>query len=312
MSKIHEDLIDLGREQLIHKAVSRRDRQLIEIAAETMGDDGQGEVFSHPALCLTFLPHRQRPADEIWERTSGPWTLTVQPLQRGGGRLGVPHGPKARLILLFLQTEAVLSGSRIIELGRSMRSWLTHMGVAIGGKNYQEVRRQAQKIEQAHFTVTYAGERGMATWQDTIIRGSFLPDAEREEIHTIELSESFFQAAIKKPVPLADAAIRALGQRCMALDIYLWLAYRLHFLDAPLDVSWIALHAQFAGEIQSMRHFRQPFRHELEAALAAYPDAKVETTERGVRLYPSRSPVRRASPRVSLICRKVSNPDLII
>jgi hypothetical protein len=181
------------------------------------------------------------------------------------------------------------------------------MGVAIGGKNYQEVRRQAQKIEQAHFTVTYAGERGTATWQDTIIRGSFLPNAEGDEIHTVELSESFFRASIEKPVPLAEAAIRALGQRCMALDIYLWLAYRLHFLEAPLDISWVALHAQFGGEIRSMRHFRQPFRRELEAALAAYPDAKVETTARGVRLYPSRAPVGQALPRVSLVCRKVSN-----
>jgi hypothetical protein len=294
MGELHDKLVDLGRERLLRGVQDRRDKRLVEIAAEAMGDDRQCEVFSHPGLCLTFLPHRQRPADEVWERTSGPWTLTVQPLHRHGGRLGVPYGPKARLIVLFLQTEAILTNSRVIELGRSMRSWLTLMGVSVGGKTYREVRAQAQRIEQAHLTVAYKGERATAVWQDSLVRGSLCPHGEDDGVHTVELSESFFRAVTQRPVPLAESAIRSLGERCMALDTYLWLAYRLHHLDAPLDVSWPALHAQFGGEITLLKHFKPIFRRELGAALAAYPDARADATERGVRLYPSPPPIKRA------------------
>jgi hypothetical protein len=199
MGELHDKLVDLGRERLLRGVQDRRDKRLVEIAAEAMGDDRQCEVFSHPGLCLTFLPHRQRPADEVWERTSGPWTLTVQPLHRHGGRLGVPYGPKARLIVLFLQTEAILTNSRVIELGRSMRSWLTLMGVSVGGKTYREVRAQAQRIEQAHLTVAYKGERATAVWQDSLVRGSLCPHVEDDGVHTVELSESFFRAVTQWP-----------------------------------------------------------------------------------------------------------------
>ena len=37
--------------------------------------------------------------------------------------VGVPYGSRARLILLFLQSEALRTGGREIELGRSLRAW---------------------------------------------------------------------------------------------------------------------------------------------------------------------------------------------
>ena len=42
-----------------------------------------------------------------------------------------------RDILLFLQSEAVKTRSRDIELGRCMRVWLGTMGLSIGGTTYR-------------------------------------------------------------------------------------------------------------------------------------------------------------------------------
>jgi hypothetical protein len=42
-------------------------------------------------------------------------------------------GSPARLILLYLQTEALRTGSREVELGNSMRSWLFRVGIPAGG-----------------------------------------------------------------------------------------------------------------------------------------------------------------------------------
>ena len=186
----------------------RRDGgRIIDIATGVLTDESDERVFTHPVLCLTILPHRGRPEHEIWKRVNGPYTLMVQPTADHDGTYhGVPHGSKARLILLYLQTEAVKTNSRVIELGTSMRHWLRTMGVTITGPNYQEVRRQALKIERALVSFTFTGEGTTISWQDTIIRGSFERPCS-DEVRTVELSESFFKSITERPVPVCETAI---------------------------------------------------------------------------------------------------------
>ena len=290
MGKLHRRLEQHGQQELLLQAPDKAARRLIEIATGILADDGDDQVFTHPVLCLTILPHRARPEHEIWKRVNGPYTLMVQPTADHDGTYhGVPHGSKARLILLYLQTEAVKTNSRVIELGTSMRRWLRSMGVTITGPNYQEVRRQALKIERALVSFTFTGEGATVSWQDTIIRGSFERPCS-DEVRTVELSESFFKSITERPVPVCEAAIRLLGERCMALDLYLWLAYRLHSLQRPTMVSWASLHSQFGAATKLLKHFKPHFAREIEAALAAYPDARVSLTEDGIRLHPSPSP----------------------
>jgi len=56
----------------------------------------------------------------------------------------VPFGSHARLILLYLQTEALRTGSREVELGSSMRAWLFRVGIPAGGITGKSVRDQAE------------------------------------------------------------------------------------------------------------------------------------------------------------------------
>ena len=290
MGSLHRRLEQHGQQALLLETSDKTARRLIEIATGVLADDGDDRVFTHPVLCLTILPHRARPEHEIWKRVNGPYTLMVQPTaDHDGTYYGVPHGSKARLILLYLQTEAVKTNSRMIELGTSMRRWLRNMGVTITGPNYQEVRRQAQKIERALVSFTFTGGDATVSWQDTIIRGSFERPCS-DEVRTVELSESFFKSITERPVPVCEAAIRLLGERCMALDLYLWLAYRLHSLQRPTMVSWTSLHSQFGAATRLLKHFKPHFAREIEAALAAYPDARVDLHEDGIRLHPSPSP----------------------
>jgi len=291
MYDLHRRLEEQGQERLLFVAPTRNAKRLIEIAAAVLGDETDERVFTHPLLCLTILPHRARPEREIWKRVNGPYTLMVQPTADQTGRYhGVPHGSKARLILLYLQTEAVKTNSRVVELGTSMRAWLRSMGVTITGPNYAEVRRQARKIERALVSFTFKGDESTVSWQDTIIRGSFERPSSAEDARTVELSESFFRSIVDRPVPLCEAAIRVLGERCMALDLYLWLAYRLHSLRRPVVVPWPALHNQFGGATRLLKHFKPVFAREIQAATAAYRDARVDLLPEGVRLSPSPPP----------------------
>src|SRR3954468_16818089 len=43
-------------------------RQLVDIAAEVMGDETQAVGVSYTGFCLTSLPHKRLPADQPWKK----------------------------------------------------------------------------------------------------------------------------------------------------------------------------------------------------------------------------------------------------
>ncbi|MBV8457064.1 MAG: plasmid replication initiator, partial [Acetobacteraceae bacterium] len=236
-------------------------------------------------------------------------TLIVQPGMRPTpsgtpAPVGVPYGSRARLIMLYLQSEALRTGSREIELGRSLRMWLGKMGIPPGGKSIAGVRDQAERLSRCilSFNVRSGNLQGLVN-QSIMEKAIFLEMTEPARQHslfveTARLSEAFYAQLQRHPVPLEDAAIRAINNNSMALDIYAWLAYRLHALVAARSISWNALKPQFGGGFTRRDHFKEQFLVNLRLALAVYPDAKVDVEEGGLVLHSSRPPVSpRAYPR---------------
>ncbi len=125
-------------------------RSFVDIAAEVLADEQQQIGISYTGFCLTSLPHKMLPDDQSWERRGHNVTLLVEPgtMRRNGQvvRYGVPYGARARMILLYLQTQAVKTRSREVELGRSMREWMERMNVAVGGETIKSLREQAARI----------------------------------------------------------------------------------------------------------------------------------------------------------------------
>lgn len=299
MAKLHERLRHEGQLALRLQAKDPSERRVIDAAARFLADEAVEPAFTHPGLCLTVLPHRERPPQEIWRRVNGPVTLTVQPTADPEGAFhGVPSGSKARLILLYLQTEAIKTNSRQVELGRSMHAWLCRMGVKPSGTNYAEVNRQSRKIENCLLIFSRDDGEGSVRWRDTIVRGSFDQLSSgphggggERELMAVELSESFYRAIRTHPVPVSEAAVRVLSERCTALDIYLWLSYRLHALERGTVVSWAKLFNQFGAATSALKHFKPRFARDLELATAVYPNARVALTEEGLKLEPSDPPL---------------------
>jgi hypothetical protein len=216
-------------------------------------------------------------------------------LDETGKPVGLPYGSYARFILLFLQSRAVKSRSREIELGRSMRTWLATMGLSIGGTTYKMAIEQARRISACRLTFhSTSGGRsilrhggfvdGAISMMDDGVQGTLWQER-------VLLNQQFYDALLAHPVPVSETALRAIGPKSMVIDIYIWLAYRLHALSADTTVSWAALHAQFGACYSHIRQFRGRFIEGLQIALAAYPDARVSIAERGVVLYPSRPAV---------------------
>ena len=300
-SNVHQLVLLHGRDRA-REMVDDRAKPLVDIAAEVLAADEQRIGVSYTGFCLTALPHKRLPDDQPWEKKGHKVTLLVEPGRlKHGGKLklfGVPYGARARMILLYLQTQAVRVRSREVELGRSMRDWMERMGLSIGGETVSALREQAARISACSLKFFWENADSDGFERGAIVRSGLRFHAEDSAQgllweDRVVLDEAFFAALRNHPVPLLEAAIRQLRDRSMSLDIYVWLAWRCHQLGKPTPISWLAIHAQFGAGFKVVRQFKPRFTEALGAALAAYPDARVDLDDKGITLHPARPPIAR-------------------
>ena len=298
---LHQLVLIHGRERA-REMVSERQRPLVDIAAEVMADESRRIGISYTGFCLTSLPHKRLPDEQTWEKKGHRVTLWVEPgRMKARGKVltyGVPYGARARMILLYLQTQAVRTGSREVELGRSMRDWMERMGLSVGGETARSLREQAGRISACSLKFFWEGDAQEGWSAGRIVNSGLrfhVPENAQGSLweERVVLDETFWKALRDHPVPLQEAAIRELRDRSMSLDIYVWLAWRLHTLTKATPVSWPAIHAQFGTGFRELRHFRPRFVEALGASLAAYPEGRVDLSDNGVVLHSSRPPVAR-------------------
>lgn len=296
MAEVHRLIVKQGVEEARKQASTKHERAVVEAAYQVLSEEADKLGFTYSGFALTSLPHKPQ-VENIWRREGHNLTMLLQGgVDRAGNSLGVPYGSYARFILLFLQSEAVKSGSREIELGRSMRVWLGNMGLSIGGTTYRLVNEQARRISGCSLTFYTDRDNKEVMRRGGFVDGSItMADVMSEQPtfwqEKVLLNEEFYRALRAHPVPLSETALRAIGPRSMVIDIYIWLAYRLHALKGDVEVSWLSLNAQFGAGYGRLRDFRAGFLGGLELALAVYPEARVSVDERGVVLRHSRPAV---------------------
>jgi hypothetical protein len=298
MGEIHKLLKEHGKQGVLQLDL---DRRVIDAAAHYMGVE-DGEIgFLYSGWAQSALPHRRLDDKATWQVRTDYVSLIVQPGLRHSPEgdpipVGVPYGTRARLICLYLQSEALRTNSREIELGPSLHAWLRRMKIPIGGKSMLLVRDQAERIARCRmsFQIQRGGRTGLVN-QNLLDTALFVDEYEGgrpgQFLERAKLSEMFFEQLRRHPVPVEEAAIASLANNSLAMDTYCWLAYRLHALDKPTPVPWKSLHSQFGAAVARTCDFKPHFKQNLVLALSVYPDAKVEIEERGVVLFPSRPPV---------------------
>jgi hypothetical protein len=113
----------------------------------------------------------------------------------------------------------------------------------------------------------------------------------------VELTADFYDHLKEHAVPLDRRAIAMLAENCLGLDLY---ADRLHRIwpGRPLTLSWRALQAQLGTNESMTNSLAKRIRDVLPDVLAAYPDARVEATRRGLVLGHSSPSV---PPRTSVL-----------
>ena len=304
MGEVHRLILQHGVDTVRAMAASKAERSAIDAAAAILSDEENRLGITHAGFAMTSLPHK-RIEEAFWKREGHRTTLLVESgRNRRGEMVGVPYGSIARLILLYLQTEAIRSNCPEVELGRSMNSWMGRMSLSTGGRTYQLVTEQARRISACRLTFFTERENGAESRHN----GAFVQDAislagisdENQPAlwqDRVRLDEGFWRSLRDHPVPVREEAIKTIGTRSLAIDVYIWLAYRLHSLAKPAPVSWSAIHGQFGAGFRLVRQIKPTFLDALALALAVYPEARVDIDKEAIVLHPSPPAVPRNEAR---------------
>ena len=299
MAEIHQLVLAFGRERA-RELASDVEPRILDLASQVLSEESQAIGITYAGFCLTSLPHKRLADDQPWRRSSHRLTLLIEPgrLPQGDRIYGVPFGSRARLILIYLTTMALRNNSPEVELGRSMRDWLYRMSVSLGGKSYQDVREQANRISACRLTFSWDQGNDSAFIRDSVVTGGLstleindVSQTEERSLRSVRLSNTFFEQLKKHPVPIWEPALKYIANQSMAIDVYLWLTYRLHVLTQATPITWHALHGQFGAGYKRLDHFRHHFTSAVKSATLVYPDAKVDIGHQGLILHPSRPPI---------------------
>jgi Plasmid encoded RepA protein len=291
-----------------HKPLTRIQERLLSLPLPA-DDEEAAILYQHSVLCQTCMPYRD-PGDEkrAWQRSNGIVSLLIQAGNAYDAAkdawldVGLPHGPKPRLVLYHLNAEALRTQSPLLELEDSLTAFVKRtLGLDVGGRTIRTVKDQLTRLASADFRFGMGGREGRSvTIKGSVIDGFELwtPKNDKQRVlwpTTVQFSRNYFESLMQHAVPLNEAAVARLSHSAMALDVYTWLAQRLHRVDPSKSgfVPWVSLKSQFGCDYKRMVDFRRVFTRTLKQVKVVYREAKFGLDGKGMRLQNSPPPVAR-------------------
>ncbi len=312
------ELERLARRQL--KPVTASQKKLIDASLSrdvSASSDPVSLLFQHSTLCNTFLPYRNPgEACREWTRRNGNTLLELNagkyydPSKGVFVPVGLPFGPMARIVLLYVNQRAVQTKSPVVDVRSSLSAFVSRvLQLDSGGKTIKAVKLQLLLLSACQIRIGYLGADGGAETVNPVgIMQGFHTDmwAPREAKESlpwpgqVTLSDAYWKTLKDHSVPLEEQHIRALKHSSMAMDVYVWLAHRLHRIPdgKPCLVTWPLLQDQFGAGIGRLTNFRMFFRVALRQVLTLYREAKIEDTAGGLVLRKSPPIIK---PRLSVV-----------
>lgn len=262
---------------------------------------GEDMAFTHAVLCQVGLP-RAKVEGRDFIRRSGNVELVVSAGYLTEGRemvlQPIPYGAIPRLALAWVSTFAVRNKERQIPIGESAAEFLRLMGMDDQGARYTTLRRQMHALAACRLQMGYMG-RTLPNMAPVKQFDAWLSDKEKQQRAlwpgVMVLSEDYYGSLIESAVPLDNRALMALKGSALALDVYTWLAHRLHRIQGRArPLYWANLREQFAQEYKGKdpdKDFKKEFLPALKKVLAVYPQAKVKPVTGGILLQSSPPPI---------------------
>src|SRR5437016_10869697 len=267
--------------------LTRHQQRLLDTSTAIRGAPPERINFLHAVQCQCGIPYKN-PGDGVleWDRRQGTASLRIEagsaidPSTGDFKRLGLPYGEKPRLVLIHLATEAVRTSSPVVDVEESMTAFARSLGLETNGQQLKALKDQLARLAAATVRMGVV-EEGRAIQVQAHFVSAFdlwFPRQADQRVlwpSTVRLSEEYFQSLGRHAVPLDHRAVAALASSSMSLDVYVWLAQRLHRIPSgrPQFIAWKLLHEQFGQRFARIRDFRRKFLRILRHVTAAYRTA---------------------------------------
>lgn len=258
------------------------------------------------ARCMVnaTLPH-SKPKAYHFQRKNGLYTLTMiaNPLY------GLPYGALPRLLIAWITTEAARQKSPILELGKTLSTFLKKLDLSRQGGSRGDITRlriQMLRLFTTQISCTYHNSNnGEASGENFLFARSYnlwwkpITTNQNKDFRpsTVTLAKDFFEELINRPVPVDLRVLHLLRRSPLQMDIYSWLTYWLSFLKQSKIISWCNLKNQFGADYgddaQGVRSFKSKFLKALKKVLVVYSTAKVQVEDAGLRLLPSQPHIKK-------------------
>ena len=280
------------KQQAIDKLVS----EALAIEAEEAQKAG-ALGFMLRAMAQATIPHKKVEGSEF-TRTNGSFSLSIL----SPAAIGIPYGSLPRLLMTWVTTEAVRTKERELHLGNTLSEFMGELDMAPTGGRWGSIPRLRTQMERLfNSTIScnfvsdeiHAGTGFRVTDKYMLWWDQKRPDQRGLWDSKVVLTQEFFDEATTAPVPVDMRALKALRRSPMALDLYVWLTYRMSYLKRPTIILWEGLRAQFGADYARTRAFKEAFLKHLKAVSVVYPEAKVADAGYGLELKPSKTHARK-------------------
>lgn len=273
-------------------------------------------AFMARQLVQCTLPHTNPGDVARWLRRNGNLTLPVQPGwdSKADASIGYPYGTLPRLLLFWLNKEAVQTKSRRIELGRSLAEFMRQLGLdpSRGGtrSDFNRLKDQMNRLFRARisFEQNIEFEGGETNrWLDMQVtsKGELWWDHKKPLQDNlweswVELGEEFYNALIASPVPVDMRALKSLKRSPLALDLYAWATHKALSVarnGKQQFIPWAFLAEQFGSDYSDPLNFKKKAKAALQKIQAVYPGLKLSIVTGGIIILPTSLPAVPFKPR---------------
>lgn len=284
------------------KISDNRALDLIEAALEIEKKEAReaGEVGYMPRILIqTTLPYRD-PKTQVYTRVNGDVKLSMLSPN------GVPYGSIPRSLVSYLATEAVRTGSPVIDLGHSQNDFMKLLGMNnAGGAQKDRMKEQCKRFLTTMLSVEVSRKNEKGVVQEAmenvlVAKKAYIfwhPKKHDEPMlwqSTMELTQDFFQECITRPVPVDLRVMDALSTSPMAMDVYVWMTWRVSKARHVSTLPWEYLMLHFGSAAGTeVRTFRRHFIRALKLVQTAanwHPSITLDETD-GLTIYPGKGHV---------------------
>lgn len=279
----------------------RRRRLATRDAIENMPPELADMRHIHSVLAICGLPYKRLPMNvRDFERKQGSMALDVSAgflRDPNGNKMlqPVPFGPKARLILMHLCSEAIRQKSATIDIAETFTGFVRDLGYSDSGG-----RKGPLTAFKEQLNALSASTMRMSVWTGERVRTRTITPIEDIELwlasnpgqrslwpSTVTFSPAMYESLKRHALPVNVKAVRAFAGSARKLDLYFWLGYRLHNINAETFVPWSALAQQFGDGYARLRDFTAAFHGDLEDIRDVFEHLPVILDDDGIRLSPA-------------------------